>query len=165
MAALPTSSFRAPAEHHALVHAIAKALRRRPDLAEPLRLLLGQVADSDAPAEPLPDLAGLLRRLAAVEQRVAEHDALHALQPALRPPVVQAEGPTQPAVASKAPAEPWTIGEGRMKRLTAAGVAELDRRLSAGESDSGIAVALGVSAQTVNKRRGLVAVHARGTGR
>lgn len=179
--ALPTSSFRAPAEHHALVHAIARALRRRPDLAEPLRLLLAQVADTDAPAEPLPDLAGLVRRMEAVEQRVAEHDALlamrplsapqaevaraamHAIQPALPAPAVLAEPDTaamralptalQAPPASEAPAEPWTTGDGRMTRLTAAGSAELDRRVLAGERDGVIAEALGVSATTVAKRR------------
>jgi hypothetical protein len=151
MAALPTSSFRAPAEHHALVHAVAKALTRRPDLAEPLRLLLAQVADTGAPAVPLPDLAGMERRLQAVERQVAEHTALLALQPALHPPAVQAKEPT--GTASKAPAEPWTTGEGRQKRLTGAGLAELDRRLRAGEPDAAIAAALGVSTTTVGKRR------------
>ena len=187
--ALPTSSFRAPAEHHALVHAIARALRRRPDLAEPLRLLLAQVADTDAPAEPLPDLAGLVQRMEAVEQRVAEHDALlamrplsapqaegapaamHAIQPALPAPAALAESdaaatralqsalqippaaPLLPGCASEAPAEPWTTGTGRMKRLTPAGLAELDRRLGAGEPDNAISAALGVSTTTVGKRR------------
>ena len=154
------------------MHAIARALRRRPDLAEPLRLLLGQVAETDAPAEPLPDLAGLVRRLDEVERQVAQHAALlalrsplpsvaepeagklHALQPALQIPTASRR---RSGAAGKAPAEPWTIGEGRMKRLTAAGLVELDRRLAAGEADAAIAAAIGVSAQTVNKRRGAAA--------
>jgi hypothetical protein len=66
MAALPTSSFRAPAEFHALVHSVARALTRRPDLAEPLRLLLATVADTAEPAEPLPDGAcGPVRGMAS----------------------------------------------------------------------------------------------------
>jgi len=151
MAALPTSSFRAPAEHHALVHAVAKALTRRPDLAEALRLLLATVADTAAPAEPLPDLAGLVRRLQAVEGQVAQHAALLALQPALQARAGEAEEPPPPA--GPAPAEPWTTGEAKRKRLTAAGLAELDRRLRAGESVAAVAEALGVSHQTVSKRR------------
>ena len=153
--ALPTSSFRAPAEFHTLVHSIARALRRRPDLAEPLRLLLAQVADTDTPAEPLPDLAGLVRRLDAIEQQVAEHATLLALQAHAG----EAEKPTGTAgrvskVQKKGAApEPLTTGDGRQRRLTAAGLAELDRRLSAGESEAAIAVALGVSVSTVRKRR------------
>ena len=155
MAALPTSSFRAPAEHHALVHAIAKALRRRPDLAEPLRLLLAQAADTEPPAEPLPDLAGLLRRLDVLERQVAEHAALLALQVHAG----EAEKPTGTAgrvskVHKKgAAAEPLTTGEGRQRRLTSAGLAEIDRRLQAGEPVAVIAEALGVPQQRVAKAR------------
>jgi hypothetical protein len=155
MAALPTSSFRAPAEHHALVHAIAKALRRRPDLAEPLRLLLAQVADTaEGAAAPLPSLADLVRRLDAVEQRVAEHGALLATRE-LQPAVVNTQMGALPALqpALQAPPEPWTVGEGKQKRLTAAGLDELDRRLRAGDTCAAAAAALGVSAQTASKRR------------
>jgi hypothetical protein len=177
MAALPTSSFRAPAEHHALVHAVAKALTRRPDIAEPLRALLASAADTGTatPAEPLPDLHALVRRLDAVERQVADHGALLATRDALQgekpkagaiqalPNALQAEEPAPPGglllggTASTAPAEPWTVGEGRTKRLTPAGLAELDRRLQAGEAAAGIAEALVVSAQTVSKRRAALA--------
>ena len=156
MAALPTSSFRAPAEFHPLVHSVAKALTRRPDLAEPLRVLLATVADTAAPAEPLPSLADLVRRLDAVERQVAEHGALLAVQPALPAPAVRAEGSAMPALPTVLHAphgEPWTVGEGKQRRLTAAGLAELDRRLDAGELVAAIAEALGVSVMTVRRRR------------
>ncbi len=157
MASLPTSSFRAPAEFHTLVHAVAKGLTRRPDLAEPLRALLAQVSDTAAAAEPLASLADLVRRMDAVEQQVAAHGALlaaRAVPASVVNPETDALPALQPALQVPAiPAGPWTVGEGKRKRLTAAGLAEFDRRLAAGERDGVIAAALGVSAQTVNKRR------------
>ncbi len=102
MASLPTSSFRAPAEHHALVHSVAKALTRRPDLAEPLNELLAQVADVTAAPEPLRDV---LRRLDAAERLLAEYGALLAAR--ALPSADTGTGPEE----ETAPAEEY-IGQG-----------------------------------------------------
>lgn len=48
---------------------------------------------------------------------------------------------------------PLTTGEGRGRRLTTAGEIEVERRIEAGDDDSTIAAALGVSANTVRARR------------
>ena len=164
MASLPTSSFRAPAEVHALVRQVAQALTRHPELAEPIKALLAQ-AGAEGAAVPAPDWRDVVARLDVLERLVAEHGVILAMQRiAVGAEAVQAEDEAgaipcntdaiqdstaseaeAPAVrpASTAPAAPWTTGEDRRRRLTAAGLAELDRRLQAGESVATIATALG----------------------
>ena len=48
---------------------------------------------------------------------------------------------------------PWTTGEGRGRRLTTAGEAEVERRIEAGDDDATVAEALGVSTNTIRVRR------------
>ena len=94
-------------------------------------------------------LADIVARVVALERWRAG-----AATGALPAPVGASQADPETGQASPAvPADPWTSGEGRQKRLTPAGLAELDRRLSAGESVPAIAEALGVSHQTVSKRR------------
>jgi len=58
------------------------------------------------------------------------------------------------SAAQEAPAGPvWTTGEGRGRRLTPEGEAELQRLVDAGRADNEIAEALGVRPFTVEHRR------------
>jgi len=167
MANTPTLSLRVPNGQHELVRAVVARLKAAPGFADSLRALLAQAGETTGtPAEALPVLTDLARRVEAVERWIADREAV-AVQAGVSTdalPGMQAETLLPPGgllrigtATAPAPAEPWTTGEGRMKRLTAAGLAELDRRLDAGETVADIAAALGVRKQTVGKRRAAAA--------
>lgn len=136
MAAHPTSSFRAPAEHHALVRSVASAVTRNPNLADSIaRLLDLESAGRTAELITRADQATIEGRVAALEEAVAK---------LVGPPAAA------PVEADASPA--WITGEPKKRRMTPAGVAECCRRLMAGEKPSAVAAALGVTAPSVHQR-------------
>ena len=163
MAAHPTSSFRAPPELHSLVHSVARALTRRPDLAEALRALLETVAEAPGPIVRLPDLHDLVRRLEALERVVTDHAAMHAAPPAAeryvwdgpQPEAPEAKTPSTPVTEPKSPEDtaPPDAEPGRRPyhRATEADRKAVLRRHKAGERTEDIATAVGVSPATARR--------------
>jgi DNA-binding NarL/FixJ family response regulator len=130
-------NLRVPEKHKDLLQDVTKRLRGDDAFADRLRELLEAGA-----AETDPDvqrqLQALFARVQALEERLGAGSAPTA-------------GEGDRTVAAEASA--WTTGEGRSRRLTAAGRAEVDRRIAAGESDKDIAEAVGVRRNAVHNRR------------
>lgn len=119
------ANIRVPAETRDLLTRIGARLRADPSFADQLEALLAD----DATATGL----SLAERMARIE----EHLGIETDTP-------QRGAPDTPAL---------TTGEGRGRRLTPAGEAEVERRIEAGEDDSTIAGALDVSANAIKARR------------
>lgn len=144
-----------------LIERIVARFRVDPGFADRLEALL-----ADAAADPRADrLAEVERRLDALEARApepvepeVEHVPLVAAaeepEPAPAEPMAEASPPPvgEPPAAA-AVEEPLVVGEGRQRRLTRAGAAEIERRLVAGETDAEIAAAVGIRPHAVWHRR------------
>lgn len=120
------ANIRVPAEARDVLTRIGARLRADPSFADQLEVLLAE----DATATGL----SLAERMARIE----EHLGIETTD------TPQRVAPDTPAL---------TTGEGRGRRLTPAGEAEVERRIEAGEDDATIAGALDVSANTVKARR------------
>jgi hypothetical protein len=154
----PTTSLRAPREHHALIRAVAAALTRNASLADPLR----QIVEGRASDEVLPvvsrDISTIETRLLALERCVG-----HLLRGVTRgtypPPGRALRNAMQPALqATRVGSDPeWAIGTGSSRRLTPAGRTECDARLAAGESIAMVARHMGISIPSARYRRGRLA--------
>lgn len=142
-----------------LIARVVARVRTDPGFADRLDALL-----ADAAADPLADrLAEVERRLAALEgpkrfgtfaEQARAHDPV---EPEVEhvPPVPVAEEPEaeEPVEEEHVVGEPLVVGEGRQRRLTPAGEAEVERRLAAGQGDAEIATAVGVARNAILNRR------------
>ena len=120
-------NIRVPAEARDVLTRIGARLRADPSFADQLEALLAE----DAPATGL----SLAERMARIEEHLG----------------IAEKTDTPQRVAPDTPA--LTTGEGRGRRLTPAGEKDLELRLGAGQPETDIAEAMGISINTVRARR------------
>lgn len=141
----PTSSFRAPVEHHAIVRSVAAAVTHNPALANAIAKLL-TIADAGATGDLFGrvDNSDLAQRVLALEKAVAEM-----VRPS-RPDLPARHA--QYADAMRNDPHGWFQGHGSSRRLSPAGRIECDGRLLAGEPAVDIAQSMGLAAASVRYR-------------
>ena len=150
MADIAQLNVRVPLDAFDVVRDLSKLLRADPAFRHRLQRLFDERSD--------PDVSALIgQRLERLERQVAD---LMAAQSQMKP-----TGPSGAGIRAQTPSmfearehepEPrskWHIGEGRGRRLTPEGEAELDRLLDEGRRASEIADILGVRPNTVHNRR------------
>jgi hypothetical protein len=143
-------------QHHDVVRRVVDRLRRDSSFLASLEALLG--ADSTPvsdrqPPETLERLERLERRVEVLENCVEVQEMVRRASQA-RPARAPASAPSTPVGDADADetAGAWTIGD-KSKRLTAAGRAEVVRRIHLGAGDTEIGRGIGVHRETVRRIR------------
>ncbi|ALN75847.1 hypothetical protein [Aureimonas sp. AU20] len=165
---------RIPSEDKELILRIARKLREEDDFAGRLKRWMKTEAED-------PQSAFMLDRLDRLEARVAELDARLAqvgggAESAASPPSVAAAetDPRQPdmfgghkpkgSTPLAPPSSQWTTGDGKGRRMTPEGLAEMHRLLNEGRTDTEVAEMLGVRPFTVANQRKALRAAGRPTG-
>lgn len=142
---------RVPEPARGVLKDLAERLRRDAGFLPRLKRWMAEEADNGQATFLSDRIERLEARVADLARRLDDEPGRSA-RPRQVDMFAGQEKPPVSAIEEVAP-EGWTAGEGRGRRLTDTGKAELRRRLEAGESDREIADVLGVKAFTVSNQR------------